>query len=68
MARYGAQFRNKVVWKLISVQNKSVAEVPPKFGISTATTCGWKAKMNNGTLQVTNWSLKPRPVKYAVSV
>ena len=47
-----AQFRNKVLRKLLPPQRKSVREVAAEFGISTATIDGWAAKMNDGRLQV----------------
>ena len=52
MARYSAQFRNNALRKLLPPQSKAVGEVAAEFGISTATIYGWKARMNNGTLQV----------------
>lgn len=52
MARYSAQFRNNVLRKLLPPQSKSVGEVAREFGLSTATVYGWKAKMNDGTLEV----------------
>jgi transposase len=52
MARYSAQFRNNVLRKLLPPQSKTVGEVAAEFGISTATIYGWKAKMNDGTLEV----------------
>jgi len=52
MARYSAQFRNNVLRKLLPPQSKTVGEVAAEFGLSTATIYGWKAKMNDGTLEV----------------
>ena len=52
MARYSAQFRNNVLRKLLPPQSKTVGEVAAEFGLSTATIYGWKAKMNEGTLEV----------------
>ena len=52
MAGYSAQFRNNVLRKLLPPQGKSVGEVAREFGLSTATIYGWKAKMNDGTLEV----------------
>lgn len=52
MARYSAQFRNNVLRKMLPPQSKTVGEVAAEFGLSTATIYGWKAKMNDGTLQV----------------
>jgi len=52
MARYSAQFRNSVLRKLLPPQSKSVSEVAAEFGVSTATIYTWKARMNDGTLQV----------------
>ena len=52
MARYSAQFRNNVLRKLLPPLSKTVGEVAAEYGISTATIYGWKAKLNDGTLQV----------------
>jgi transposase len=60
MARYSAQFRNNVLRKLLPPQSKTVGEVAAEFGISTATIYGWKAKMNDATLQVDDGAQGPR--------
>ena len=52
MARYSAQFRSNVLRKLLPPQSKTVGEVAAEVGISTATIYAWKAKMNDGTLQI----------------
>jgi transposase len=52
MARYSAQFRSNVLRKLLPPQSKTVGEVAAEGGISTATIYAWKAKMNDGTLQI----------------
>ena len=52
MARYSAQFRSNALKKLLPPQSKSVGEVAAELGISTATADGWRARMNNGTLQI----------------
>lgn len=52
MARYSAQFRNTVLRKMLPPENRTAADLSAEYGISVATLYGWKAKMNNGTLQV----------------
>jgi len=52
MARYSAQFRNAVLKKMLPPESRSAADLSAEYGISITTLYGWKAKMNNGTLQV----------------
>lgn len=52
MPRYSAQFRNTVLKKLLPPEHRSVAELAREYNISVGTIYGWKAKMNDGTLQV----------------
>lgn len=52
MARYSAQFRNAVLKKMLPPESRSASDLSAEYGISITTLYGWKAKMNNGTLQV----------------
>ncbi len=52
MARYSAQIRNAILNKMLPPQSRSVADLAAEYGVSAATIYGWKARMNNGTLQV----------------
>lgn len=52
MPRYSAQFRNSILKKMMSQENRSAADLATEYGIKVSTIYNWKARMNNGTLQV----------------
>jgi transposase len=52
MPRYSAQFRNTVLRKLLPPESRTAGSLAAEYGLSIGTIYGWKAKMNNGTLQV----------------
>ena len=52
MPRYSAQFRNSILKKMMPPENRSAADLATEYGITISTIYNWKARMNNGTLQV----------------
>lgn len=52
MPRYSAQFRNSILKKILPPESRSVANLAAEYGITVSTIYNWKARMNNGTLQV----------------
>ena len=52
MLRYSTQFRNTFLRKLLPPESRTAGSLATEYGLSIGTIYGWKAKMNNGTLQV----------------
>ena len=52
MPRYSAQFRNAVLKKLLPPDSRSALSLAKEYNVSVATIYSWKARMQDGTLQV----------------
>ncbi|WP_168203434.1 transposase [Oceanispirochaeta crateris] len=52
MARYSAQFRNFILKKMMPPESRSASDLAKEYGITVSMIYNWKARMNNGTLQV----------------
>jgi transposase-like protein len=60
MARYSAQFRNNVLWKVLPPENRSVHEVSKETGVSVQTIHTWMRKVHNGTYSTTEGAENPK--------